>query len=79
MWWRLLQRRLRRRRRDADAQIGRGLAESFNQRLARIAQDFAQQHVADQKLHKRRYTIVIGMRSWLFSVSRDLKRQQSSR
>ena len=58
-------------------QIGRGLAESFNQRLARIAQDFAQQHVADQKLppeHKRPYTIVVGMRSWLFSVFRDLKR-----
>ena len=58
-------------------QIGRGLAESFNQRLARIAQDFAQQHLADQKLppeHKRPYTIVVGMRSWLFSVFRDLKR-----
>ncbi|HEY2929611.1 helix-turn-helix domain-containing protein [Piscinibacter sp.] len=58
-------------------QIGSGLAESFNQRLARIAQDFAQQHVADQKLppeHKRPYTIVVGMRSWLFSVFRDLKR-----
>jgi transcriptional regulator with XRE-family HTH domain len=60
-------------------QIGRGLAESFNQRLARIAQDFAQQHVADQKLpaeHKRPYTIVVGMRSWLFSVFRDLKRDR---
>ena len=59
-------------------QIGLGLAASFNQRLARVAQDFAQQHLADQKLpaeHKRPYTLVIGMRSWLFSVFRDLKRE----
>jgi transcriptional regulator with XRE-family HTH domain len=61
-------------------QIGVGLAASFNQRLARVAQDFAQQHVADQKLppeHKQPYTLVIGMRSWLFSVFRDLQRKGS--
>ena len=41
------------------------------------AQDFAQQHLADQKLppeQKRPYTLVVGMRSWLFAAFRDLKR-----
>jgi transcriptional regulator with XRE-family HTH domain len=58
-------------------QIGRGLAAAFNERLARVAQDFAQQHLTDHKLppqQKRPYTLVIGMRSWLFSVFRDLRR-----
>jgi transcriptional regulator with XRE-family HTH domain len=31
-------------------QIGRSLAQQFNERLARVAQDFAQQHLADQRL-----------------------------
>jgi hypothetical protein len=58
-------------------QIGRSLAQQFNERLARVAQDFAQQHLADQRLapeHKKPYTLVIGMRSWLFKAFRDLKR-----
>jgi DNA-binding Xre family transcriptional regulator len=58
-------------------QIGRSLAMLFNERLQRVAQDFAQQHLADQKLppdQKRPYTLVIGMRSWLFGAFRDLKR-----
>jgi hypothetical protein len=58
-------------------QIGRGLAAAFNERLARVAQDFAQQHLADHKLppeQKRPFTLVIGMRSWLFAVFRDLRR-----
>ncbi len=58
-------------------QIGRSLANAFNERLARVAQDFAQQHLADQKLpadQKRPYTLLIGMRSWLFEAFRDLKR-----
>lgn len=59
-------------------QIGRSLAAMFNERLQRVAQDFAQQHLADQKLppdQKRPYTLVIGMRSWLFGALRDLKRE----
>jgi hypothetical protein len=55
----------------------RPAAASFDQRLARLAQDFAQQHLADQTLspaHKRPFTLVIGMRSWLFSLLRELKR-----
>jgi transcriptional regulator with XRE-family HTH domain len=58
-------------------QIGRSLAQQFNERLARVAQDFAQQHLADQRLppdQKKPYTLVIGMRSWLFKAFRDLKR-----
>ena len=42
------------------------------------AQDFAQQHLADQKLpdHQRQpYTLVIGMRSWVFAAFRDLRRE----
>ena len=62
-------------------QIGRSLANAFNERLARVAQDFAQQHLADQKLpadQKRPYTLLIGMRSWLFEAFRDLKRVPES-
>ncbi|MDH4059481.1 MAG: XRE family transcriptional regulator [Aquincola sp.] len=58
-------------------QIGRSLATAFNERLARVAQDFAQQHLADHKLppdQKRPYTLLIGMRSWLFETFRDLRR-----
>ena len=58
-------------------QIGRGLAQQFNERLSRVAQDFAQQHRADRRLppqHKKPYTLLIGMRSWLFEAFRDLKR-----
>lgn len=58
-------------------QIGRSLAATFMERLQRVGQDFAQQHLADQKLspeQKRPYTLVVGMRSWLFAAFRDLKR-----
>lgn len=59
-------------------QIGRSLAASFVERLQRVGQDFAQQHLADQRLppeQKRPYTLVVGMRSWLFAAFRDLKRE----
>jgi hypothetical protein len=62
-------------------QIGRSLAMAFNERLARVAQDFAQQHLADQKLppdQKRPYTLLIGMRSWLFEAFRELRRVSPS-
>lgn len=58
-------------------QISKPLASAFAERLQRVGQDFAQQHLADQKLpqeHRRAYTLVIGMRSWLFAAFRDLKR-----
>jgi len=59
-------------------QIGKSLAAGFVERLQRVGQDFAQQHLADQKLppdQRRPYTLVVAMRSWLFAAFRDLKRQ----
>ena len=59
-------------------QIGRAQAAMFVERLQRLAQDFAQQHLADQKLpaaQKDGYTMVIGMRSWLFAAFRNLQRK----
>ncbi len=59
-------------------QIGRSLADTFVERLQRLGQDFAQQHLADQKLpasQKRPYTLMVGLRSWLFAAFRDLKRE----
>ena len=58
-------------------QIGHALAGTFVERLHRLGQDFAQQHLADQKLppeKKQAYTLVVGMRSWLFAAFRDFKR-----
>ena len=63
-------------------QIGSGLANSFRERLMRIGEDFARQHVADQKLppgQRRPYTMVIAMRSWLMAAFRDMKRDDVAR
>ena len=57
--------------------ISGGQATLFNERLQRLAADFSQQHVADQKLpaaEKCAYTVVLGMRSWLFAPFRGLLR-----
>jgi len=61
-------------------QISASQASTFVERLQRVGQDFAQQHLADQKLapeQKRPYTLVVGMRSWLFAAFRDLKRPET--
>src|SRR5260221_6605558 len=58
-------------------QIGPNEAAGFVDRLRRVGEDFAQRHLADQKLpeaQRRDYTLVVGMRSWLFAAFRDLKR-----
>lgn len=58
--------------------LGPGLASAFAERLQRTAEDFAQQHLADQRLpaNKRKpYTLVIGLRSWWFQAFVDLWRQ----
>jgi hypothetical protein len=58
-------------------EIGRSLAGTFVERLQRVGQDFAQQHLADQKLaphHRSGYTRVVGMRNWFFAGFRDLMR-----
>ena len=57
--------------------ISRGLAPSFLERMQRVAQDFAQQHQADQKLankDKEGYTLLLAMRSWEFEAFVALRR-----
>ena len=58
-------------------EISRALAPSFLDRLQRVAQDFAQQHQADQKMAARDregYTLLLGMRSWEFEAFAQLRR-----
>ena len=57
--------------------ISRGLAPSFMERMQRVAQDFAQQHQADQKLagkDREGYTLLLAMRSWEFKAFAALRR-----
>lgn len=73
---------------DGDAEIlslvhGRlnvGAAATLRDRLQRVAADFAQQHKVDMKLpaeKRRAFTLIIGMRTWLFGPLRDLLRDPS--
>jgi DNA-binding Xre family transcriptional regulator len=58
--------------------VSRAIAPSFVDRLQRVAQDFAQQHQADQKLPEKEregYTVVLAMRSWEFSAFTQLRRK----
>jgi hypothetical protein len=57
--------------------VSRSLAPSFVERMQRVAQDFAQQHLADQKLpdkDREGYTLLLGMRSWEFAAFSALRR-----
>ena len=57
--------------------ISKGLAPAFVERLQRVAQDFAQQHQADQKLaeqHREGYTLLLAMRSWEFEAFTRFRR-----
>ena len=57
--------------------ISRSLAPSFLERMQRVAQDFAQQHQADQKLaakDREGYTLLLAMRSWEFGAFTKLRR-----
>jgi hypothetical protein len=57
--------------------ISRAIAPSFVERMQRLAQDFAQQHQADQKLaakEREGYTLVLAMRSWEFAAFGQLRR-----
>lgn len=57
--------------------ISRSLAPSFLDRMQRVAQDFAQQHQADQKLggkDREGYTLLLAMRSWEFEAFASLRR-----
>ena len=57
--------------------VSRSLAPSFMERMQRVAQDFSQQHLADQKLaekDRQGYTLLLGMRSWEFEAFAALRR-----
>jgi transcriptional regulator with XRE-family HTH domain len=57
--------------------ISRSLAPSFLDRMQRVAQDFAQQHLADQKLpdkDRAGYTLLLGMRTWEFEAFAAMRR-----
>lgn len=57
--------------------VSRAIAPSFLDRLQRVAQDFAQQHQADQRLpesEREGYTLVLAMRSWEFGAFVQLRR-----
>jgi DNA-binding Xre family transcriptional regulator len=57
--------------------ISRALAPSFLERMQKVAQDFAQQHQADQKLplaQREGYTLLLAMRSWEFEAFAALRR-----
>lgn len=57
--------------------IARSFAPAFIERLRRVAHDFAQQHLADQKLDaadREGYTLLLAMRSWEFAAFTALRR-----
>ncbi|WP_027015713.1 helix-turn-helix domain-containing protein [Comamonas composti] len=57
--------------------IARHLGPSFWERLQRLAHDFSQQHLQDQRLAPEAlegYTLVMGMRSWEFAPFTALRR-----
>jgi transcriptional regulator with XRE-family HTH domain len=57
--------------------VSRAIAPSFVERMQRLAQDFSQQHQADQKLDetaREGYTLVMAMRSWEFEAFTRLRR-----
>lgn len=57
--------------------ISRSVAPSFMERMQRVAQDFAQQHLADQKVNdkdREGYTLLLAMRSWEFEAFATLRR-----
>ncbi|MEP6739619.1 MAG: helix-turn-helix transcriptional regulator [Caldimonas sp.] len=59
-------------------EITKSLAATLVDRLQRVGQDFAQQHLADQRLpdeQRTPYTLLVGMRTWFFEAFRDLKRE----
>lgn len=57
--------------------VSRALAPSFLERMQKVAQDFAQQHLADQKLaetDREGYTLLLAMRRWEFEAFGLLRR-----
>ena len=61
--------------------ISMPMAKVFQERLQRIVQDFAQQHLADQRLpraHRHGFTAIVSLRSWTFAPLRELLRDPNS-
>ena len=57
--------------------ISRALAPAFMERMQRVAQDFAQQHLADQRqpeVQREGYTLLLALRSWEFAAFTQLRR-----
>lgn len=57
--------------------ISRALAPVFIERIQRLAQDFAHQHQADQRIAEKDregYTMLLAMRSWEFEAFARLRR-----
>ena len=57
--------------------ISRSLAPAFMERMQRVAHDFAQQHLADQKLpqsEREGYTLLLALRSWEFEACAGMRR-----
>jgi DNA-binding Xre family transcriptional regulator len=57
--------------------INRAVAPVFAERIARLGQDFAQQHLADKKIdpkHRDGFTLIMGFRRWEFSAFTGLRR-----
>jgi DNA-binding Xre family transcriptional regulator len=57
--------------------VSKAIAPSFTERLQKVAQDFAQQHLADQRMpqaQREGYTLLLGMRSWEFEAFASLRR-----
>lgn len=57
--------------------VSRSVAGSFFERMQRVAQDFAQQHQADQKLPEKNredYTLLLAIRGWEFTAFTALRR-----
>jgi len=51
--------------------VSKSLASTFIERMQSVAQDFARQHLADQKLPKKDlqgYTLLLAIRSWEFEA-----------
>lgn len=57
--------------------VSKSLAPAFMERMQSVAQDFAQQHLADQKLgekDRQGYTLLLTMRRWEFAAFTALRR-----
>ena len=60
--------------------ISRSLAPAFMERMQRVAKDFTQQHLADQRqpeAQREGYTLLLAMRSWEFETFTGMRRSMA--